>query len=313
MFVSVKGVEQWVTIRGSNLKNPVLLVLHGTGYALSSMAPFFEPWERDFTLVQWDQPGAGATYARDPAASALPLTFDRLVRDGIAVTQFIRQRLQARKIAVLAFSGATIIGLKMVREQPGLFSAYVGSGQVVHWSRQEALCYAIVLGRARAAGDCPAIAELEKIGPPPYKDLESIAVKAKYANIPTPAEQAGLPAIVAAMNRPSGGASYLAPGLAAFDPRELSMATFGKLMNEIVAFDARSLGLEFDVPMFFFQGELDAHLPASEVAAYEADIKAPRKMFVAIPGAGHSAFLRRDEFLALLNRYVRPNTGADLP
>jgi pimeloyl-ACP methyl ester carboxylesterase len=38
---------------------PVLLLLHGgPGFPMSFMAPAFASWERDFTLVQWDQPGA---------------------------------------------------------------------------------------------------------------------------------------------------------------------------------------------------------------------------------------------------------------
>ena len=64
LFVDINGVEQWITIRGSDLKNPVMLMLPGPGAGFSRMAEFFSPWERDFTLVQWDQPGAGATAAK---------------------------------------------------------------------------------------------------------------------------------------------------------------------------------------------------------------------------------------------------------
>src|SRR5579862_3794657 len=108
MFVNIHGIEQWVTIRGSDLKNPVLLMVSGPGAAFSRMAPFFAPWEKDFTLVQWDQPGAGATYAKNGDS---PLTIDRLVRDGIGVTEFILRRLHADKLVVLGASGGTIIGL----------------------------------------------------------------------------------------------------------------------------------------------------------------------------------------------------------
>jgi hypothetical protein len=56
-FAWIDGVEEWVTVRGRDAGNPVLLMIHGTGYALSQMAPLFAPWEAHFTLVQWDQPG----------------------------------------------------------------------------------------------------------------------------------------------------------------------------------------------------------------------------------------------------------------
>src|SRR5207344_47139 len=66
-FVTIGGVDQWVTMRGQDAVNPLLLLIGGPGAAFSSMARFFAPWERDFTLVQWDQPGAGATQAKNGA------------------------------------------------------------------------------------------------------------------------------------------------------------------------------------------------------------------------------------------------------
>jgi pimeloyl-ACP methyl ester carboxylesterase len=298
MFVEIHGEHQWVTIRGSSPHNPVLLILHGTGYALSPMALFFAPWEKHFTVVQWDQPGAGATYASNGGTGTTPLTLDRITRDGIAVTEFVRRRLQARNVVVAGFSGGSIIGLKMVKERPDLCSAYIGSGQFVDWARQETLSYAMVLDQARAAGDRKAIAELEGIGPPPYKDVATDAIKSKYAGALTPAEQA----VFATLDR-----SVMAvKGLAGFDARAVAMETFARLKDEMAGFDARRLGLRFDVPMFFFQGERDAYSVTSEVQAYEAEIQAPNKMIVLVKGGGHSCYFMRDEFPALLNRHVVP-------
>jgi pimeloyl-ACP methyl ester carboxylesterase len=306
MFVEIHGLQQWVTVRGSDQSNPVLLVVHGTGFALSAMAPFFAPWEKDFTIVQWDQPGSGATYAKNGAAGMAAVSTEGITRDGIAVTDFIRQRLGAEKVVLMAISGGTPIGLKMVKARPEVFAAYVGTGQVVHWARQEALCYQLILERAREAGDAAAIAELNGIGEPPYTEVASVAIKAKYANALTPAEQGEVPALLAAMNAPSTDAAYIAKGLPRFDARAVSMGTFEKLMSEFAEFDARRLGLRFDVPMFFFQGKHDLHLPTSEVQAYAAEIEAPTKMIALLQAGGHSAFFLRIEFLDLLNRHVRP-------
>jgi pimeloyl-ACP methyl ester carboxylesterase len=292
MFVEIDGVPQWVTIRGSDLHNPILLILHGTGFALSSMPLFFAPWETDFTVVQWDQPGAGATYAKNSGTGMVPLTLDRITRDGIAIAEFIRRRLDADKLVLAGLSGGSIIGLKMVKERPDLFSAYVGSGQFVNWARQETLSYAMVLDQARAAGDQKAIAELEQIGPPPYKDVATDAIKSKYAGAPTSAERAVF--------------ATLDLGHPILDARAVAMETFAKLKGELVGFDARRLGLQFDVPMFFFQGERDTYSVTAEVQAYEAEIQAPNKMIVPVKGGGHSCYFMRDEFLALLNTYVVP-------
>ena len=67
-FVPIDGIEQWVTIKGKRCGNPAVLFIHGgPGNPLSPYADkLFGAWEQDFTLVQWDQRGAGMTYGRKP-------------------------------------------------------------------------------------------------------------------------------------------------------------------------------------------------------------------------------------------------------
>ena len=311
LFVTIHGVDQWVTMRGYDLNNPVLLLISGAGAALSGMAPLFTAWEREFTFVQWDQPAAGATQARSADAPAGELSFDRLARDGIAVTEFVCRRLETDRIVLVGLSGGSMVGLNMVKRRPDLFCAYVGTGQIVDWARQDAASYTMVLAQVHAAHDQAAIAELTRIGPPPYPDAATDAIKSKYASAMTAAEQAAFgavdPAVMAAVQSPPADARYIARGVPARDVRTLAMAAYTTLRNEIVAFDARRLGLEFDVPMFFFQGDRDAYTVTSEVQVYESEIRAPKKMLVLIEGGGHSCLLfMRDEFLALLIRFVRP-------
>jgi pimeloyl-ACP methyl ester carboxylesterase len=305
-FISIHGQEQWITIRGTNRTNPVLFILQG----LTRTAPFLAPWEKDWTIVQWEPPGSGSTYARNPGEGTAGLSFERIARDAIAVSEFVQKYLGTPKIAILATSGGTITGLNIVRARPDLFFAYVGNGQVVNFSRQETLSYEMVLARARSASDAAAVAELEAIGSPPYQTVAAVASKDKYANALEPAEQAVFaavnPAVLTAMRTPPAGANYVAQGVPQFDARAVSMAWFEALMPEFMAFDARSLGLSFNVPMFFLQGEADCHAVTSEVRSYVAEIQAPAKLLVLIPGAGHMSFFLRDQMLALLNTHLRP-------
>ena len=50
------GIDQWVSIRGSDRRNPVLLYMHGgPGYVSIPMSWWFNRgWEEYFTIVQWD-------------------------------------------------------------------------------------------------------------------------------------------------------------------------------------------------------------------------------------------------------------------
>jgi pimeloyl-ACP methyl ester carboxylesterase len=60
-YLQLGGIEQWVMIRGENFANPLLTLLHG-GPGMSEMR-FFRCYngslEKKFTVVYWDQRGAG--------------------------------------------------------------------------------------------------------------------------------------------------------------------------------------------------------------------------------------------------------------
>lgn len=312
MFVDIHGAPQWVTLRGADAANPAILILHGPGFAHSPMAPLFAPWKADFTVVQWDQPGAGATCARAGGPRAVPLSLSRMVYDGLAVVETVLRRLQRDKLILCGISGGSILGLMMIQRRPDLFSAYVGNGQIVHWARQEALSYAMILDQARTRGDAQAIAELERIGPPPWPDIASIALKAKYANAMTPAEQAAFTSLLPLLAAPPPEARYLARGLPAYDPMVLATTAFEQLMPEITAFDAWALGPRFDVPVVFLQGAHDAHTPSPEVRRYADEIQAPAKAFAVIEDGGHASIFLTEELLTLLNRHVRPLAAAPL-
>ena len=65
-FVQINGIEQWITIRGQDRRNPALLILHGgPGVPFSYLLRQFQPMERNYVVVQWDQRGGGKTLARN--------------------------------------------------------------------------------------------------------------------------------------------------------------------------------------------------------------------------------------------------------
>ena len=51
-FVRIGGIDQWITIRGDDRANPVLLLVHGgPGDPQSSLPSLYKVYERDFTIV----------------------------------------------------------------------------------------------------------------------------------------------------------------------------------------------------------------------------------------------------------------------
>lgn len=307
-FTAINGVEQWITIRGRDQRNPILLFLHGgPGAALSGIGPLFARWEETFTVVQWDQPMSGATYATNIGKDMRPLTTDRYTRDGIAVIEHVLKKLAARKLVLMGASWGSELGLTIANRRPDLIAAYVGTGQAVSGTRGLAIGHDLALEAARKRGDAAAVAALERIGRPPYATFDDFLVHAQSVNQPGPTEMAALMKVAPVLFAPPPpDATYVPHGLPDVDPLKLLMDALRPLWKEESSFEAASLGLEWKIPMYCFQGELDITTPTVLAKEYFDAIKAPAKAFAVIPGAGHATVFFPDELLRLLNTHVRP-------
>ena len=302
-FVRIGGIDQWVQIRGEDRSNPVLLILAGgPGNSLVPLTPVFRAWEKDFTVIQWDQRGAAKTYGRNGGKEA-PMTIERMVADGIELTEYLREHLQHSKVVLLGHSWGTVLGVMMVKVRPDLFAAYVGTGQVVAKEEKEEILYAAAMEKARAAHDDDSIRKLEAIGAPPYKSQEDLLVeRAVSERYDTDAERNLEDTL-----RP---VVLFAPDYSLHDIYSLLQGTkfaADALYDEVLRYDARTLGPRFDVPFFIFNGDLDLVTPMDLAQRYFDTIEAPQKVFVALEGGGHSAMLTMpDRFLNELVTRVRP-------
>jgi pimeloyl-ACP methyl ester carboxylesterase len=261
--------------------------------------------------VHWDQPGGGATYAKNMESGPGALTFERFTRDGIAVTEFVRTYLHVSKLVLMGISWGTELGLMMLKQRPDLFSAYVGTAQVVSGSRGSKIGYELALKAARERNESAAIADLERVGPPPYKTLEDYFIRQKYTNPPglppSLAEKAAIEETSKLLSSPPAkDAQYIARDLPTSDGLKVFMETQRAIFEESSRFEARDLGLRYTVPIFVFQGPNDLNAPATLAREFMEEIQAPVKKYVEIPGAGHMTIAFHAELLGLLNEYVRP-------
>ncbi|MGA7316270.1 MAG: alpha/beta hydrolase [Silvibacterium sp.] len=139
-YVQIGGIDQFISIRGENRSNPVILFLHG-GPA-NAQSPFlqeFVPWEKYFTVVNWDQRGSGRTYGKNgpatPGMDTPAAALDRLTDDAIEVAQYASRRLDKRKIILVGHSWGAVLGLSVVKRRPDLFYAFVATGFPVSWKQ----------------------------------------------------------------------------------------------------------------------------------------------------------------------------------
>ena len=303
-YVEIGGIEQWITIRGEDRKNPVLLFLHGGpgdatnpwGYAA------FGSWLKYFTVVQWDQRGAGRTFGRNGAASASTVTPDRMVQDGIELSELLKNRLHTDKILLVGHSWGSVLGFFMVKARPDLFYAFVGTGQVAaDFARTSAVAYAALVERASRDGNSRALEELKQVGPPPYKDGKGFAVQHKWANLFEGADVFLASALGFALTAPGYSVADINDW---FEGQSVSGEHLAPHFDEL---DRNLLGGHLAVPVFVIQGAEDYTTPTSLAKSYVDSLHASSKAFVAIEGAGHFAvFTRRDDFLKELRMRVLP-------
>jgi pimeloyl-ACP methyl ester carboxylesterase len=306
MYVKIGGIEQWVQIRGQDRNNPVLLCLHGgPGGTWIPLTERFIPWEKQFTVVQWDQRGAGKTLETTGASVADTMLVDRMAQDGIEVAEYLRNHLHKEKIILLGHSWGSILGVHIVKQRPELFYAYVGTGQAGNMPRSFQMSYAYILERARAANDKEAVKELESIGPPPYDGMDKVLVHFKWhGKYQTESDRAALSSPVGSLTDPP-------PNFSLWDEfnraRGFMVIPTWRVYQEMLSTDLPSLGPDFQIPVYFFQGAEDELTVTSLAQEYFEKINAPHKEWVAFEGGGHfTVWSMSDRFLQELVARVRP-------
>ncbi|WP_293678424.1 alpha/beta hydrolase [uncultured Phenylobacterium sp.] len=309
LFVPINGMDHWITLRGHDRRNPVILFLHGgPGLASTGNAPVFASWEQDFTVVQWDQPGGGATFAKNMAADQGPYTQARYLADAVAVAEWTRRRLGRRKLIIMGASWGTQLGALLVAARPDLAAAFVGAGFAVSRRRGDQIGYDLALERARARGDTVAVAGLEKVGPPPYRTVDEWFVRQQHTNPPgqpmAPAEVAAT-AEAARLTRAvdPAQATWIAKGLPDFNVFGQFLAVQRATYADTRDYEAP---LRFKAPLFIIQGSEDLNTPTPLAKAYLEQVKAPAKAYLEIAGGGHNITIFHREILAFLTAEVRP-------
>jgi proline iminopeptidase len=301
--VRIGGIDQWIQVRGQDVNNPILLFIHGgPGIAFIPLAGAWQgPWEKYFTVAQWDQRGAGKTYAsNDKELQRKTMSVPQMEQDTVDVANYLRARFKREKIFVLGHSWGTILGLWLAHEHPELIYAYVGVGQVVSMEQNEKVGYQDALQEARKRHNQQAIKDLENIAPypPPNVDAGKTSTVRNWERDllgPPP----GTPRFVDTKRILSAVVS--APEYSLADDYGWIQGTpfsLNTMLPQLTKVDLGKLGSNFRVPIFFFEGRYDPYSPSSVIVEYCETIKAPHKEFVWFDNSGHFPFFEEQQKFA---------------
>ena len=287
--VRLGGVAQWISVRGQDRANPILLFVHGgpASPAMPTLWQFQRPLEDYFTVVQWDQRAAGKTLAEtDPATLDATLRIDRYAHDAIELAEYLRRRYGKDKVILVGHSWGTIVGMRAALERPDLFAAYVGIGQVIDTRENERISYEYAVAQAKAHGNATALRELAAIAPYPGDapiTRERIVVARRWAQ-----HYGGLSAFrgdsAYYFDGPLLSPDYEAADVCAIDRG--SLATLARVLPEFLDVDFRGV-TRFPIPVVMFLGRHDYTTPSAPTAAWLARVDAPYKRAVWFEHAAH--------------------------
>jgi pimeloyl-ACP methyl ester carboxylesterase len=287
-FVPIGGIPQWVTISGADRRNPVVLFLHGgPGNPLSPYSTsLYGTWSEKFTIVQWDQRGAGRTFGRSPHSADARLTIELMARDGVEVAEYLKTHLGVDKIVLVGGSWGSALGMHMVKLRPDLFHLYIGVGQLVEERENQESTMRRLRALAGAAGDQPTLEALAALGAPPWTNPRNFGILRRLTR---PYERKAADAAPASWWVPDP--AYATPSYEAeYEAGEdYSYLQFVGASGDglLAAVDLRRLGARFDIPIYLVQGAEDLVTTPDVARAWFDTIDAPRKGYVLVQRSGH--------------------------
>lgn len=285
------GLPQKVHIISLDETNPVLLFLHGgPGVCnrhgiLQSHADLLDT----FTIATWDQRGSGGSYK---GVKEETLTIRQLTDDAHELVLWLCREFKKDKIFIIGGSWGSLLGANLACLYPEHIAAFVGFGQFVNGTKNEALSYKFTLDAAKAAGDTKSVKALEKLGAPVlgcynggYQGMMvQRRIMMKYGGY----------------SQDTGRRSYFRSMVVPMvHSKEYSLGDLWGLLRghvrvlqimwpEIGGFDMAKRCADFKVPVFIFDGRQDQNTPASLVQDYFGCIHAPHKELIWFEKSGHN-------------------------
>ena len=308
--VRIGDIDQWVSIRGRDTRNPLLLVINGgPGYVLMPESWWMSrDWEEYFTVVHWDQRGTGKTLLiNDPRKLAPTMTLARSVADAEEMVGWLRREFGKQKVFVLAHSAGTYVGLQLALRHPDWLYAYIGVGQMADMPQSERRGWAFAMDAAHGSGNAEAIHQLQSMAPyfapghpSPLKDLY---LERKWVGY------FGGVMVYRHGNDADSDLIELSPDYTRdelrhiYDGNEFSERF---LLADLVDGDW-SVTRTFGCPLFLFEGRHDYNANSEVAWEWFQKVQAPAKRFVWFENSGHMPMTEEPgKFLVSLVRFVHP-------
>jgi pimeloyl-ACP methyl ester carboxylesterase len=299
--IKIGNINQWISIRGKNTDNPILIYLHGgPGTPVMPLFRFFQaPLEKYFIVVQWEQRGAGKSFSwKIPKET---MTIEQFISDLYELIEILKLRFKKEKIFLMGHSWGSVLGTFIVQRYPDLFYAYIGVGQASDTVETEKIMYQFVFDKSMESKNKNAVKKLEKIGSPflglqpPYKSFYKGGYQSKMGVYGLVAKYGGL--IYRVRDYRSFVRLFL-KYLPKFRPEYSILDLFRiiqgnifstkLMMKELLTVNLFKQVPELKVPVYILMGRHDYNWSAELAKKYFDELKAPKKEFIWFEKSAHA-------------------------
>lgn len=297
--VELNGNKQWVSFRGKDKSNPVLLVL-SDGPGKSQMSAFnksLEALEENFVLVNWDELGSGKSNKfKDD------YTIDNYVSDGVELSKYLCKKFNQDKIYILGNSFGSTLGILMIQESPDLYGGFIGTSSIISVKRNEEYRYDRALEIAESTEDEGILRKLKAQGEPPYDKKMFSRQKVYYDYLKVKENED---------NKIAGDgeniiSNILSSEYGLLDKIDLisgQKKTYDKIFKSYYDIDLINKVRDVKVPVYFIQGSRD-YLASSELLnEYFSILNAPDKQILWLEKSGSMPWISENkEFITNINK-----------
>lgn len=292
--VTLGGIDQTILIRTQDASLPVMLFLHGgPGGAIIPWVEFFHTplLEENFTIVHWDQRGAGSSFSSELTVDDLSPAI--LVADTLELTDHLRERFSQDQIFLAGQSWGSALGFMTIAEDSSPFLAFIAISERVAWNRSRTMGFDWAVAKAQANGDSEILAQLHAIEPFDPVDEADLGVLGDATEFYRAGDYhtVGLWDTILSYTMNGESPYYTMDQVNSYIPGlALSSAAIerGEFLSTYDLFASFPVS---DIPVHFITGAEDHNTSGELAFEYYEALKAPAKSFTWIEGAAHMVMM----------------------
>lgn len=269
--IEINGVKQHVSIIAQKENLPLLLYLHGGpgDAALPLVMKYNKELTDNFTLVIWEQRGAGKSYYK----FTKPVTIGDYLGDLHILVKLLLERFNQEKVYIIGHSWGSVLGLSYINLHPEYVRKYIGCGQVVNMRKSSQAAYEFALLHAEGKAldrlkniDCTYqsdnwLKDLLFVTGQVVKYKGSLYGRTNYNDLIKPFLFSSYYTISDIIRRQKG-----------------SLQSIIFLWQELMEIDFEKQ-VEYDVPIVFIEGRFDAHVSSDIAKEYYESINSDKEFY----------------------------------